>query len=258
MRIRFLVSYDGTGYCGWQRQGHDIGIQQVLEEALGKLFQQKIVLFASGRTDAGVHAIAQVCHFDVDVPESRLLTRDMCWALRSMLPPAISVRKAWIAPDDFHATLSAIRKTYRYFIYHHPRPNPFWVRTSHWMRYPLELSHLQASTPHLLGRHDFKSFQTVGTPVKDTVRTIFDAKWEQKSRHLLQFTITGEGFLKQMVRNIVGTQLLLEKEERDPSEIAQIIAAKDRRKAGPSAPPEGLFLWKVFYPADLDKRCRPL
>lgn len=260
MKIRFLVSYDGTDFCGWQRQGHTTptSVQATLEEALAKLLGQKITLFASGRTDAGVHALGQVCHFQVDLPEKRFENWDLCWALRAVLPPSISVKKAWIAPDDFHATISATHKTYKYFIYNSPRSNPFLTRTSAWNRHPMDLAHLQASASFLVGKHDFKSFQTTGTPVPHTVRTIMDAKWEQKSKNIVQFSVTGDGFLKQMVRNLVGTQLWLAKDGRPSADMADIIAAQDRRLAGPSAAPQGLFLWKVYYPSDLDKRCRPL
>lgn len=260
MRLRFLVAYDGTDFCGWQRQNHGpvLSVQQTLEEALARLFQQKITLFASGRTDAGVHALGQVCHVDLEVSESRFQNWDVCWALRALLPPSISVKKAWSAPTDFHATLSAVDKTYRYFIYNQDRANPFWRRTSMWERRPLDLDHLQECAKRVVGRHDFKSFQSVGTPVPHTVREVYEAHWERRSQNLLQFTIRGEGFLKQMVRNIVGTSLLLEKEKRDPDEISSIIKALDRQKAGAPAPAQGLFLMKVRYPRDLDKRCRPL
>lgn len=260
VKVKFFVSYDGTDFCGWQRQGPEAlpSVQETLDQALAQLFQRKITLFASGRTDAGVHALAQVCHFDIDISEEKLRSRDLCWALRGILPPSISVRKAWIAPDEFHATLSATHKTYKYFIYNHRRSNPFLRRTSHWARFPLDLAHLQASSQYLLGKQDFKSFKSQGSTVKTTVRTIMEARWERKTPHMLEFTITGQGFLKQMVRNIVGTQLKLEKEKRDPAEMATIIAAQDRTKAGAPAPPQGLFLWRVFYPTHLDKQCRPL
>lgn len=259
-RIRFLVSYDGTDYCGWQRQGPEAGpsLQQAIEEALARVFDQRIDLSASGRTDAGVHALGQVCHFDVDVPAERFLSWDFCWAMQGVLPKSIVVRKAWLAPSEFHATLSATHKTYRYLIYNHPRSNPFWVRTSHWVRKPLDLQVLQEVADHLVGEHDFKSFQTSGTPVLSTIRTIYQAKWERRSQNVVQFTVTGSGFLKQMVRNLVGTQLQFEKFGREPSEIIDILKAKDRQKAGATAPPQGLQLWKVFYPTDLDNKCRPL
>lgn len=260
MRVRLLVAYDGTDFSGWQRQGPHArpSVQQTVDEALGRFFQREITLYASGRTDAGVHALGQVCHFDVDVTEERLRSRDICWALKALLPSTISVRKAWIAPPEFHATLSATHKTYRYYIYNHRRMNPFWRRHSDWIRSPLDIDYLNQTAQQVVGRFDFKSFQTAGTPVKDTVRTIHEAKWVRKGPNLLQFSVTGEGFLKQMVRNLVGTQIKLHRFDRPPEEMGHILAAKDRREAGPSAPPEGLFLWRVYYPQNLDKGCRPL
>lgn len=260
LRIKFLVSYDGTDYCGWQKQGDRpiLSVQQVLEAGLSKVFSRPISLSASGRTDAGVHAMAQICHFDIDLPAERFAKWDFCWAMKGVLPPAVVIRKAWIAPREFHSTLSATHKTYRYFIYNHDRANPFWSRHSLWQRRPLDLEFLQSCADLLVGEHDFKSFQTAGTPVKHTVRTIYEARWTRRSRNLVCFTVTGSGFLKQMVRNLVGTQLHLLKHGREATEITRIIEARDRRQAGPSADPQGLFLWRVFYPADLDKRCRPL
>lgn len=259
-RIRFTVSYDGTDYCGWQRQYHGPlkSVQHILQEAIETLLQEKITLFASGRTDAGVHARAQVCHFDTSRPESAFAKWDFPWALKALLPPSISVKKAWIAPPDFHATISASHKIYRYYVFNSLRRSPFLHRYADWVRKPMNLDHLNASSQFLLGKHDFKSFQTKGTIVVSTVRKIYGAKWDQPSPHMFRFTIDGQGFLKQMVRNIVGTQLALEREGTDPSQIQNIIKALDRKVAGPSAPPQGLFLWQVYYPKELDNRCREL
>jgi tRNA pseudouridine38-40 synthase len=259
-RIRFTVAYDGTDYCGWQRQNHGPpkSVQGVLEEALQSIFQEKIVLYASGRTDAGVHARAQVCHFDTIKPESAFEKWDFPWALKSILPPAISVKKAWIAPPDFHATLEAVHKTYRYYIFNSHRSSPFLHRYAGWIRKPVDIDHLNASSKYLLGKQDFKSFQSVGTPVKSTIREIFSAQWDRPKPHMLRFKIDGEGFLKQMVRNIVGTQLMLERLKADPADICRIIKVLDRKQAGPSVEPQGLFLWQVYYPKELDNRCREL
>lgn len=258
MRIRLRVSYDGTDFCGWQRQQRDdiTSVQEVLETALARFFQQKISVSASGRTDAGVHALAQQCHFDLRGQDEKLKTRDLCWALQGILPPSIVVRKAWIAPDDFHSTLSATHKTYKYFLYNHWRANPLLRRTSMWRRYPIDLDHLHATTKLLIGTHDFACFKSQGTDVVRTVRTIHDAKWERTSRNMLRFTITGSGFMKQMVRNIIGTQLKLEKDGKDPSEMGRIIASLDRRQAGAPAQPQGLYLWRVYYPSELEARCQ--
>lgn len=233
-------------------------VQQTLEEALCRVFQEKITLSASGRTDAGVHAIGQVCHFDTARPLARLEKWDLAWAVRQYLPPSISVKKVWLAPPDFHSTLSAERKTYRYLVYNKPRAGAIMHRYADWARLPINIDHLKESSQFLLGKQDFKSFQSVGTELKSTVREIYQADWEWRKPGLLQFTITGNGFMKQMVRNIVGTQLMLEKKGLDPADMKTIIAALDRKKAGPTAPAEGLYLMRVYYPRELDIRCREI
>lgn len=255
-----LVSYDGTDFCGWQRQNHGPlkSVQHTMVDALEHIFKEKIKLFASGRTDAGVHALGQVTHFETSRAESAFARWDLPWALRPHLPKSISIKKAYIAPPDFHATLSATHKTYQYYVYNHQRKPAFLSRYSAWIRKPIDIKHLNASAQYLLGKKDFKSFQSVGTPVAHTVREIYKAEWKQKGPHLLQFTITGSGFLKQMVRNIVGTQLQLEKFSESPQKMEEIIAACARTKAGAPAPAEGLFLRKVYYPLELDNRCREL
>jgi tRNA pseudouridine38-40 synthase len=259
-RLRFTVSYDGTDFCGWQKQKpvDQISVAQVLEEALSKVFDEKIVLFASGRTDAGVHALNQVCHFDTTRHIDPAKKWDLGWALNSHLPPSIVVKKAWVAPEDFHATLSATHKTYKYLLLNRPRPSAHLHRYADWVRRPIDLTHLQKSSEFLMGNHDFKSFQSVGTEVATTVRTIHKARWSYRRPDLLQFEITGSGFLKQMVRNIVGTQAWLERKGKDPSDIKKIMEACDRQQAGPPAPPQGLYLVRVYYPEDLDNRCLEL
>lgn len=259
-RYRMLISYDGTDYCGWQRQkDHQNGpelpsLQETLEDALGAILNEPLILSASGRTDAGVHAAGQVIHFDTE----RRLPKDLCWALRSRLPPSISAKAVWAAPDEFHATLSAVDKTYRYWIWNRPRASALLHRYSWWIRKPLELDFLNETSRLLLGTQDFASFRSMGTPTKTTVRRIDRVQWSRKASGLLQFEITGGGFMKQMVRNIVGTLVELEMRGHPPEMISDIIALKDRTKAGPAAPPQGLFLMKVRYPKALDNKCRQL
>ncbi|WP_413569378.1 tRNA pseudouridine(38-40) synthase TruA [Bdellovibrio sp. HCB117] len=256
-KVKFTVAYDGTGFCGWQKQKQEdqISVGHVIERALEKVFAEKITLFASGRTDAGVHALNQVCHFSTHRKIDPAKKWDFCWALNSQLPPSIVVKRAWIAPQEFHATLSATHKTYRYLILNRPRPSAHLARYMAWERKPIDIHHLISSSEFLLGNHDFKSFQSVGTPVLDTEREIYQADWEWRRPDVLQFTVTGNGFLKQMVRNIVGTSLMLEKKGLEPQEMERILNLKDRRKAGPPAPAEGLYLMKVYYPQDLDNGC---
>lgn len=260
MRIKLLISYDGTDFCGWQRQKeHDFApdkpsLQETIEKALSKIFNEPIDLCASGRTDAGVHALSQIGHFETQGK----LPRDLPWALRSLLPPSIVVKKAWEVPEDFHSTLSATHKTYRYWVWNHHRPTALLARYSHWVRQPLDLDYLNEQAQFLVKNQDFKSFQTMGTPVQTTVREVLGARWSLRKGNLVQFEITGTGFLKQMVRNITGTQLDLFLKNQPIDKIADILAAKDRTKAGPTAPAQGLFLYKVYYPKLLDNRCRQI
>lgn len=259
-RIKFTVAYDGTDFCGWQRQnhGHRPSVCQTLQNGLEKIFDQKIKLFASGRTDAGVHALNQVCHFDTDRAEIRLKGFDLSRAMKPQLPSTVVIKKAWIAPDDFHSTLSPYKKTYRYLIYNTPQQSAFLSRYTEWIRKPLDLDYLNSCSKFLLGNQDFKSFQSIGSNVSNTVRTIESAAWHWRKDNIAQFTITGSGFLKQMVRNIVGTQLLLEKRGVAAETMQEIIKFCDRKRAGPPAAPQGLFLMRVYYPLDLDNKCREL
>ncbi|MEK6628089.1 MAG: tRNA pseudouridine(38-40) synthase TruA [Bdellovibrionota bacterium] len=259
-RIKFTVAYDGTDFCGWQRQNHGPkpSVCQTIQTGLEKIFDQKISLFASGRTDAGVHALNQVCHFDTNRPEERLKGFDLSRAMKTQLPSSIVVKKAWMAPEDFHSTLSPDKKTYRYLIYNADQQSAFLNRYTEWIRKPLDLEFLNSCSKYLLGNQDFKSFQSVGSDVSHTVRTIEKAEWSWRKDNIAQFTITGSGFLKQMVRNIVGTQLLFEKKGIAALKMKEIIELRDRKAAGPPAPAQGLFLIRVYYPLDLDNRCREL
>ena len=259
-RIKFTVAYDGTDFCGWQRQNHaqKPSVCQTIQEGLDKVFKHPVALFASGRTDAGVHALNQVCHFDTNWSEETLQYFNLSRALKKYLPSTIVIKKVWIAPDDFHSTLSPDKKTYRYLILNHEKPSVFLGRYADWVRHPLKLDYLNQTSNFLLGTHDFKSFQSVGSDVSHTVREIEKAEWSWRRPNIAQFTITGSGFLKQMVRNIVGTQLLLERKGLSANKMKEIIAGQDRKLAGPPAAAQGLFLLRVYYPLDLDNKCREL
>lgn len=268
MRIKLLIAYDGTDYAGWQRQSEDSPdprptLQATLEAALSKVFNDTIKVQASGRTDAGVHAEAQVLHFNVpcdsnDKPVKDPSTMNLVRSLNALTPASLAVKKAWMAPDDFHALHSAERKTYRYQIHNSTVPHPHRNRYTSWFKKPLDINKLNGLSEVLLGTHDFKSFQTSGTPIKNTVREISKAQWTQPEPDLLHFHITGTGFLKQMVRNIVGTVLYLHQNDGTPAQMKDILVAKDRQAAKQTAPAEGLFLQSVEYPSSLDNQCREL
>lgn len=268
VRIKLQISYDGTDYAGWQRQAEDgpdgrPTLQATLEMALSKVFNEAIKVQASGRTDAGVHAEAQIVHFEVPVdtdgkPKKDVQNMNLIRSLNALTPDSLAVQRAWTAPNDFHALHSAIGKTYRYQIHNSPIPDPHRVRSTTWFKKPLDINKLNGLSEVLLGTHDFKSFQTSGTPIKNTVRTISQAKWSACGPNLIHFHITGTGFLKQMVRNIVGTVIYLHQNEGTPEDLKNILDSKDRQAAKQTAPAQGLFLQSVEYPTDLDNQCREL
>jgi len=254
-RYRMRLAFDGTHYYGWQRLGHvSPTIQEVLEEALSEFFAQKITVMGSGRTDAGVHSRGQEAHFDAPLDPKRITKLHR--ALQRLTPHDIIIRKVWLAPPDFHALASSLKKTYVYKVQTGGDPDIFQLRYSHWHNKELNLERLQAYADFLVEKQDFKSFMTSGSTVKTTVREMFEAQWKQKNRHQFEFWITGGGFLKQMVRNLVGTMLDLDKTREPPIAMKKILEARDRRRALSTAPAQGLTMHKVHYPEVLDRRCR--
>ena len=255
-RIRILVAYDGTDFFGWQKQPNTHKtVQGVLETILSKIYNQKITVIASGRTDRGVHALNQWAHFELppDLDHSKLQ-----YKFRRMSPDSIVVKKIETVPADFHAQISAVSKCYKYRLISGTQLNPFQNRYTFQPGRLVNLEYLQKLAPLLLGEQDFTSFQSQGTPVNSTVRHILISRWIKRNSGLLEYQIQGSGFLKQMVRNIVGTMLKLEQLQAPSDEFSQILEAKDRGRAAAPAPPQGLFLTSVQYPKSLDNKCRKL
>lgn len=245
-RVKLVLSYDGTDFCGWQKQNQaqKPSIQETLEAGLARIFKEPVRCTASGRTDAGVHALGQVVHFDAPRnPEGINLVK----ALRAMLPDSMVVKSAVPVKSDFHSLFSAKAKTYRYIISTKHTAPTFLARFCHWYPYRFDLDHLNSLAQVIEGTHDFKSFQSVGTDVPSTVRTIFKARWIQKKPDIYYFEVTGSGFLKQMVRNLVGTQLFYMQKQRSPEALRELLLVKDRTQASYAAPSKGLFLVKVYY-----------
>ncbi len=254
-KIKLLLAYDGSQFNGWQKQaGATVTVQGELERILSKIFDQEIKVAGAGRTDTGVHALGQIAHFTAPKPIEKY---NLLTAINTQTPRAMVVHRAWVAPPEFHSMHSAIGKVYKYVIFNHPSPSA--LRRDHftWLPYDIDLDYLNRVSEHIVGEHDFKSFQTSGTPVKSTVRRVWKAEWQRRGK-LVEFTIEGQGFLKQMVRNLVGTMLDFHSKTRNPLEFKDILAAKDRRSAGSTAPPRGLYLMKVEYPSALDNKCRKL
>jgi len=241
--IRLVIAYDGSGYLGWQIQPGVRTLQDTVEKGLETILGNPVRIYASGRTDTGVHAFGQVVNFHTpsSIPVDGLLR-----GLNSILPGDISVLSAEEADLDFHAQFQAKKKTYVYVIDTGPLRSPFLDRYALHEKYALDAEAMRASARFLLGEHDFTSFLASGSSVKTTVRNITISEIITRGNMVL-FLIQGSGFLRYMVRNIVGTLLLVGRGKLPPEEIERIIARKDRGFAGPTAPPQGLYLVNVEY-----------
>ena len=242
MRYKLLIAYDGTHYSGWQVQKDQASIQALIQSALRTALRHPLDLTGSGRTDAGVHALGQTAHFDSQEFFKKELLRA---SLNALLPPDIRIREITPVPPDFHARYSAKAKIYHYHLHLDRVLDPFQRLYRHQPRAKLDLVKQAAS--HFIGTHDFTSFanEKASAP-QDPIRTIsrLDIK-EQKGGVRLEFE--GDGFLYKMVRNITGTLLDAAAKKIPLDEIPKIFEAKDRRKAGSAAPPQGLFLVEVLY-----------
>lgn len=245
--IKLTIAYDGTNYHGFQEQRGTglVTVQEVLEKCLSRLVGREVRVIGAGRTDAGVHARGQVVNFDAcgwNIPTERIVL-----ALNGMLPRDIAALKAEEVGPEFHARYSALAKIYRYTIYNSRIPSPFWRLYSHFVPRPLDVQAMARAAQRLVGTHDFASFQAAGSPVKHTVRTLFSADVCREGKELVHLTFRGDGFLYNMVRIMVGTLIEVGLGKRDPDDIPAILAARDRTRAGPTAPPEGLCLERVEY-----------
>lgn len=240
MRYKITLSYDGTNFCGWQHQPNGNSIQDAVEEAAYKLFGQKSSVVGSGRTDAGVHAIAQVAHFDVDkiLPE-----KNVVGGLNAYLPDTVRVIKSETAPDGFDARKSAKRKTYMYLMYVGDRLPVLNDRAVCLEKEP-EIGRMNICANALVGRHDFSTFMAAGGGAKTFTRTVFDAHFERDGR-FIKFFITADGFLYNMVRII--TAQLIKAGKGENVDIPSLIEKRDRAFAKELAPACGLYLYSVEY-----------
>ncbi len=241
--IKLTIEYDGTAYAGWQRQPRHQTIQAVLEEALFKVTQEHIPIIGAGRTDAGVHALGQVASFQADKP---LTSSQWGPALNSYLPQDISVISSEIVPDNFHARYSAQGKIYEYHItMQAARPALYRHRTWHFPHH-LDIDAIHRAIPYFFGTHDFSSFRGQRSQTVNPICTISQCALQVKSTSVY-IKVEGDRFLKQMIRAMVGTLVEIGLQKRSPDTIQEILAAKDRRAAGRTAPPHGLYLTKVKY-----------
>lgn len=244
---KLVLTYDGSDFAGWQVQPDARTIQGTLATAIGRLTGEKVLPQGSGRTDAGVHALAQVATFTTNSP---IPTTNMLIALNDILPPAIRVLDVAEATPEFHARKSAQAKTYRYRIYRAPICPPFLARYVWHYPYPLDETAIQEAAQFVVGEHDFTTFAAVDpeidAPENSKVRTIFSSTWERQQDEFV-YMVRGSGFLHHMVRNLVGTFILVGKGTLKRDDVTRILAARNRSSAGATAPAQGLYLVGVEY-----------
>lgn len=243
-RIKLTVAYDGTDYCGWQIQPNGITVEEVLNRALSRLTGEEIRVIGASRTDAGVHARGNVAVFDTasTVPPERF-----AYAVNPLLPEDIVVVGAEEVPQDWHPRYQNSVKTYEYHILNREMPDPLRRRESWHVSFPLDLDSMREAAAYLRGEHDFRSFCSIHTGVKTTVRTIYTLDID-RSGNLITIRISGNGFLYNMVRIIVGTLVEVGRGFRTPENMRDILNAEEREKAGATAPPQGLVLVSIAYP----------
>ncbi len=262
--IRLIVAYDGTDFNGWQRQPNAPTIQGCIETAIAKITGEPVSLYGSGRTDAGVHALNQVANFKT---ECRIPCANLAEALNSLLPLAVRIKQAEEVPQSFHARYDVKSKSYRYRILPAPVASPFVARFVYHYPYPLELKPMAAAARLLEGEHDFTSFAAVAKSAESqildpesssNVRTLFSSRilWRPRTS-ILAYQVKGSGFLHHMVRNIVGTLIEVGRGKLRPNDIPEILAARDRARAGPTAPASGLCLMNVEYDDSQQDKTEP-
>jgi tRNA pseudouridine38-40 synthase len=263
--LKLEIEYEGTRYCGWQtqisstpstcRKGRQCisrsSVQETVEKTLQKILQEKVSLYASGRTDAGVHAVRQIAHARI---ASALAIDKLTRALNSLLPSDIAIRGIEEVSDDFHARFAARSKIYRYLIINSAIPSVFLERFALRVSYPLSVLSMKQAAGSLVGRYDFRSFCASGSSAKDTVRTVANLSIKKlkfpllaKGGYLIVIEIEANGFLYNMVRNIVGTLIQVGAGKLRATDVKKILLAKNRKMAGPTAPAKGLCLVEVKY-----------
>jgi tRNA pseudouridine38-40 synthase len=243
MNIKLTIEYDGTNYIGWQKQENGNSIQQEIERAINLITGEEVNLIGSGRTDSGVHAKGQVANF---ITKAKIPANKFKFAINSKLPDDIVIIDSEKVDESFHSRYDAIGKKYKYLIYDSPIRSPLYRNFVYHLPYPLDYKEMEKAIKFFIGTHDFRSFMASSSSVKTTIRTINDA-FLFKENDLIVFSIEGNGFLYNMVRIIVGTLVDIGRGKINSSSIPNIISSKNRKAAGHTAPPQGLYLEKVYY-----------
>lgn len=242
-RIALIIEYDGTNYVGWQVQPNGVSIQQSIDDAFEKLIGERPVLHASGRTDSGVHAKAQVAHFDT---ECRIPSDKFCYALNTRLPDDIRIKASFDVPSDFHARFCVKEKHYVYTVNNSPHASAFTRNTALHIHYPLDIEKLNKAASLFIGTHDFNAFRSSGGMSTSTERTIYVSEWTKEGPYL-KYHVAGSGFLYNMVRIMTGTMLRIGLGFEKPELIAEALSGAKREFAGDTAPAHGLTLERVVY-----------
>jgi len=242
--IKLTIEYDGTNYFGWQKQAQGKTVQEEIENALQNITGENIALQGSGRTDSGVHALAQVANFKT---ESSIKPNEFQMGLNSILPEDITIMDSQEADPDFNAQYSAKSKIYTYKIYNSPHPSALLRKRAWFVPYTLNIIDMKKSAESLIGEHDFKAFAQSGVEVKTTVRTVLSATITTEHKNIILFNIEATGFLKRMVRLIIGTMVQVGKERIKPQDFAEILNSGEKTKFVYAAPPQGLYLKEVQY-----------
>ncbi|MBI2471049.1 MAG: tRNA pseudouridine(38-40) synthase TruA [Planctomycetes bacterium] len=245
--IRLLIEYDGTNYAGWQWQKNAITIQETLSKTIERVVQEPVKIYGSSRTDAGVHALGQVANFHTrsNIPSKRLLL-----AINFYLPHDITIKEAADVPESFHSQYNTVSKVYKYTLFND------WIRTSlnrnfcHVCGFQLDMDNMAKTAQYLTGTHDFTSFTTKALQEKNRIRTIKRLEIKREGRYIY-FTVEADGFLYNMVRSIVGTLIEVGRGKISGEDVKDILDAKNRNLAGPTAPAKGLCLMEVKYERDL-------
>lgn len=242
-RVKLIISYDGTNYCGWQVQINGITVEEVINRELSRMLGEDIAVIGASRTDSGVHALGNVAVFDTF---SKIPPEKMCFALNQRLPDDIRIQDSCEVPLDFHPRYCDSTKTYEYKILNRRFDNPVMRLYTHFVYMPLDYERMQEAAKYLVGEHDFKSFCSARTQVTDTVRTIYSLD-VSKEDDIIKIRISGNGFLYNMVRIIVGTLIKVGLKVYPPEYVKEILEACDRNVAGPKAPAKGLTLIGIVY-----------
>ncbi len=243
MKIRLTIAYDGTNYCGWQVQPNGTSVQEMIDRELSKLFKTKIKTVGASRTDAGVHALGNVAAFEV---ETRMPPGKIAYALNAGLPSDIVVLSSEEVPDDFHPRYSESIKTYEYHILNRRFPHPLKRHYTYFYHHPLDVKSMDDAAVFLIGEQDFSSFASIHAQTNTFVRRIVDCNVRRVGDEVV-LTISGYGFLYNMVRIIAGTLIEVGGGMREVRDIPRILEARNRNEAGPTAPPEGLVLVGIRY-----------